>query len=86
MKHNFTNHPSHPHAAPLNPITIMSTKLSDLTLVRATPGQVLESRKRTFVQWSRGKTMTEFLERDRLLDGREHAQTGKMTTWYVLYE
>lgn len=55
--------------------------LSYLTLFKATQAQTLESRRRTFVQWNRGRTMAEYLERDRIMDYQEHSLSGKFTTW-----
>ena len=57
--------------------------LADLSLFAATPEQVLESRKRTGVQWAVGQTLEEYLERDAIMDRHEHAADGKLITWYA---
>jgi hypothetical protein len=62
--------------------TIMTTPLASLTLFKATPRQILESRYRTHPAWGRGLCLEDYLQRDPLLDGHEHA-TGKLTTWYA---
>lgn len=57
--------------------------LASLTLFPATPEQTLVSRNRTHVQWSRGRPLDEYLERDRVLDHHEHASDGKLITWVL---
>ncbi|KAI0088857.1 hypothetical protein BDY19DRAFT_1041718 [Irpex rosettiformis] len=59
-------------------------QLSELTLVKATPAQELDSCKRTFVQWSRGMTMEEYVERDKVMAQQEHCADGKWTTWVLV--
>ena len=46
--------------------------------------QILESRRRTFVQWGRGLTLEDYLTRDYQLDTAEHAAGGKLTTWFAV--
>lgn len=43
--------------------------LASLTLFRATPAQVLESRRRTWPEWGGVLTEEQYLERDNQLDG-----------------
>ena len=52
-----------------------------LSLFPATRDQILESRKRTSVQWGRGLTLEQYLQRESRLDTAEHAQGDKFTTW-----
>ena len=54
---------------------------ADLSLFSATPEQVIESRKRTAVQWARGQSLEEYLRRDEIMDQDEHAANGKLITW-----
>jgi hypothetical protein len=61
----------------------MALPLSSLTLVRATPGQILASRKRTFLEWGHSLTIEHYLRRDYGLDKCNFAADGKYTTWYV---
>lgn len=60
----------------------MAYKLSDLTLFRATREQTLEARERTWVQWARGKTMAEYLEKDLVMENDECAG-DKWVDWYA---
>ncbi len=57
------------------------TDFSSISLFPATPQQVTESRKRTSVQWAKGLTLEQYLERDRVMDNHEHAADGKLITW-----
>ncbi|GJE86632.1 acetyltransferase domain-containing protein [Phanerochaete sordida] len=57
--------------------------LSSLSLYLATPEQLVESRRRTHVIWSRGLGMQEYLKRDELMDYEEHADNGKLMTWVL---
>ncbi|OSD08107.1 hypothetical protein PYCCODRAFT_386283 [Trametes coccinea BRFM310] len=57
--------------------------LADLSLFAATPEQVLESRKRTAVQWAVGQSVEEYLERDAIMDRHEHAANGRLITWVL---
>ena len=56
--------------------------LATLTLSKATPEQTLESRKRCYVEWHRGLSLDQHLQRDTILDDFEHAKDGKLVTWY----
>jgi hypothetical protein len=56
---------------------------SQISLFRATPAQIIESRKLSHVEWSQGLSMEAYLERDARLDDLEHAKDGRLTTWYV---
>lgn len=56
-------------------------ELASLTLFRATPAQVLESRRRTWPEWGGVLTEEQYLERDNQMDGMEHAANSKMITW-----
>ncbi|KAJ3497207.1 hypothetical protein NLJ89_g10380 [Agrocybe chaxingu] len=60
----------------------MALPLSSLTLFPATPAQVYESRKRSFVQWGRGVSLEAYLRRDARMDNHEVARDGRLTTWY----
>ena len=53
----------------------------DLSLFPATREQVVESRKRTSVQWSRGQSLEEYLRRDEIMDKDVHAANDKLITW-----
>ncbi|KAH7105985.1 hypothetical protein BKA62DRAFT_651637 [Auriculariales sp. MPI-PUGE-AT-0066] len=53
------------------------------SLYAATSEQVLESRKRTHVQWGRGASLSEYLKRDARLDIHEHARDGRLITWVL---
>jgi hypothetical protein len=57
---------------------------SELTLVKATPEQAVEASRRSFVQWSRGMKMEEYLERDKVMSLHEHARDGKLIAWYIM--
>ena len=60
-----------------------SGDLSSLSLFPATAEQTIESRKRTYVHWNRGKTLAEYLQSDVVLEGFENSVDHKMTTWSV---
>ena len=55
--------------------------LADLSLFPATYEQIIESRKRSAVQWSGNMALEEYLQRDVILDGLEHAADGRFVTW-----
>ncbi|KAI1798122.1 hypothetical protein LXA43DRAFT_9929 [Ganoderma leucocontextum] len=57
--------------------------LSDLSLFPATYDQVIESRKRSAVQWAFNKSLEEYLQRDVILDGKEQAADGKFVVWVL---
>ncbi|KAI8986892.1 hypothetical protein BD414DRAFT_461370 [Trametes punicea] len=57
--------------------------LPDLSLFPATPEQVLESRRRTAVQWAKGLSVEEYVRRDVIMDKHEHAVGGKLVTWVL---
>ncbi|KAH9926718.1 uncharacterized protein B0H18DRAFT_932906 [Fomitopsis serialis] len=57
--------------------------LSELSLFPATPDQVLESRRRHAPQWCRKLSIEEYLLRDQLMDGHEHASDNKFITWVL---
>ena len=59
------------------------SELASLTLFRATPAQVLESRKRTWPQWGGLLTEEQYLERNTQMDAMEHAVNSRMITWYA---
>ncbi|KAF5383843.1 hypothetical protein D9615_003652 [Tricholomella constricta] len=61
----------------------MAVELSSLSLFVATPEQITESRRRTFVQWGRGMTEEEYLARDAFTDKHENAQDGRLITWVL---
>jgi len=55
--------------------------LATLTLSKAIPEQILESRKRSHVQWHGGLDVDRYLQREAILDNFEHAKDDKLTTW-----
>ena len=57
--------------------------LSQFSIYPATAEQIQESRMRTAVQWRRGLSMEQYLERDRIMDAYEQARDGKLITWCV---
>ncbi len=57
--------------------------LADLSLFPATSEQVRESRSRYAAQWSIGRSLEAYLQRDVVLDADEHAANGKLITWCV---
>ena len=59
----------------------LSWSLADLSLFPATYEQIIESRKRTAVQWSGNMTLEQYLQRDAILDKQEHAADGRFVTW-----
>lgn len=63
----------------------MAVPLSSFSLFPATPEQVLESRKRSFVFWGTGWTLESYLLRDATCDAFEAARDGKLITWYAQY-
>ena len=57
-------------------------EFASLTLFRATPAQVLASRRRTWPEWGGVLTEEQYLERDNQKDTTmENATDSKMTTW-----
>lgn len=58
--------------------------LSKVSLYAATTEQIIASRKRTFVEWGRGLTMDEYLDRDAVGEGEEFGRDEKLMTWYML--
>ncbi|KAG6371625.1 hypothetical protein JVT61DRAFT_9338 [Boletus reticuloceps] len=61
----------------------MTAELAFLTLFRATPAQVYESRKRTWPQWGGLLTEDQFLDRAAQMDAMEHAVNSRMITWVL---
>jgi hypothetical protein len=55
--------------------------LASLSIFPATQDQVLASRKHSSVQWAKGISVEEYLQRDALLEVLEHAADGKLVTW-----
>jgi hypothetical protein len=55
--------------------------MSDLSIFPATRDQVLVSCKRSWVQWAKGMSIEEYLQRDASLEVLEHAVDGKLITW-----
>lgn len=55
--------------------------LAHLSLFSATAQQILLSRKRTSLQWSRGLSESQYLEHCARLDKFEDAANGKLETW-----
>lgn len=56
-------------------------EFASLTLFRATPTQVLESRRRAWPEWGGVLTEEQYLERGNQMDAMEHATDSKMITW-----
>ncbi|KAF9229672.1 hypothetical protein BS17DRAFT_771771 [Gyrodon lividus] len=54
-----------------------------LTLFRANPAQVLESRRRTWPEWGGALTEEHYLERVNQMDVMEHATNSKVITWVL---
>lgn len=54
-----------------------------LSIYAATKEQILESRRRTHVEWGRGLTLEEYVAREEMLDTKPHATEGKMTIWVL---
>jgi hypothetical protein len=59
--------------------------MDTLSIYRATKEQILESRRRTFVEWGRGLTLEEYIAREEMLDAEPHATDGKMSIWFVKF-
>ncbi|KAH7927868.1 hypothetical protein BV22DRAFT_245973 [Leucogyrophana mollusca] len=57
--------------------------LASLSLFRATPEQVLASRKRAWLTRSGGLTEKQYLDRDEVMDVMEHAVDGKAIVWVL---
>ncbi|RPD65611.1 hypothetical protein L226DRAFT_479727 [Lentinus tigrinus ALCF2SS1-7] len=57
--------------------------LADLSLFPATAEQTHESRTRHAVQWSRGQALEEYIHRDVVMEGDEHAANGNLITWVL---
>jgi hypothetical protein len=74
----LSNHLRQPN---LRPSLAKMSELATLSLFPATPDQVIASRKRTFVEWAKGMTLEQYLQRDASLDAMEHAVNGNLTTW-----
>jgi len=55
--------------------------LATLTLSKAIPKQILESRKRSHVQWHGGLDVDQYLQREAIFDDFEHAKDDKLSTW-----
>jgi len=62
-------------------MTERKTDLASLSLFRATPAQVEESRRRTWPQWGGTLSLTEYLARYAELDLVEPAKDGRLITW-----
>lgn len=60
-----------------------ATVLSSLSLFAATPEQILESRRRSSVEWGKDLSLEEYLARDEFTDKQEVACNGRLITWYV---
>jgi hypothetical protein len=57
--------------------------LASLSLFPATRAQTIESRERSHLEWARGLSMEDFLRRDEIMEGYEHAENGRLTTWVL---
>ena len=61
--------------------TTNSPSFADLSLFPATRQQIIESRKRSAVQWAGNMLLEEYLQRDVILDGQEQAAGGRFVVW-----
>jgi len=61
----------------------LKVDLASLSLFRATPAQVEESRLRTWPQWGAPLSLKEFLGRYLKMDTEESATDGKLITWVL---
>jgi hypothetical protein len=59
----------------------LKVDLASLSLFRATPAQVEESRLRTWPQWGAPLSLKEYLGRYTKMDTEESATDGKLITW-----
>ncbi|KAF8550298.1 hypothetical protein OG21DRAFT_1446737 [Imleria badia] len=64
-------------------MTMTQSELASLTLFRATPAQVHQSRKRTWLKWGGLLTEEQYLDREAKLDAMEHAINSRMITWVL---
>jgi hypothetical protein len=55
--------------------------LSSLSLFVATPAQVLESRRRSFLEWGDGMTEGQYLEREASIDLLKCSRDGMLIIW-----
>lgn len=62
-------------------MTMTQSEFASLTLFRATPAQVHESRKRTWPEWGGLLTEEKYFDREAQLDVMEHAINSRMITW-----
>jgi len=62
-------------------MTELKVDLASLSLFRATPGQVEESRRRRWPSKGGNLSLTEYIARDVKMDDMEHAKDGKLITW-----
>ncbi|TBU41719.1 hypothetical protein BD309DRAFT_964638 [Dichomitus squalens] len=63
--------------------TAAQLSLADLSLFPATREQTIESRKRTLLQWGRGRSIKEYLHTEVILETREPAIDGKFVVWVL---
>ncbi|KAJ7771962.1 hypothetical protein DFH07DRAFT_803283 [Mycena maculata] len=61
----------------------MAVDFSSLSLFRATPTQITESRRRTLAEWGRGLTLEEHLARDASQDQFDGSRDGRLITWVL---
>lgn len=59
----------------------LNVDYASLSLFRATPAQVEESRLRTWPQWGGTLSLAEYLQRYLGLDDVEPAKDGNLITW-----
>jgi hypothetical protein len=55
--------------------------IDKLTLKSASNAQIIESRKRSFVEWGKWLTLEQYLQRDKEAEALDHAKGGRLTTW-----
>lgn len=56
-------------------------ELASLSLFRATPAQIEETRRRRWPHLGGTLSLEEYITRDEKMDVLEHATEGKMITW-----
>lgn len=56
-------------------------ELASISLFRATPAQIEETRRRRWPHLGGTLSLAEYITRDEEMDVLEHAQEGKMITW-----
>ncbi|XP_006462097.1 hypothetical protein AGABI2DRAFT_206303 [Agaricus bisporus var. bisporus H97] len=66
------------------PIYLFYPDVIESLSIRSYYRTIIASRKRTFVEWGRGLTMDEYLDRDAVGEGEEFGRDEKLMTWYMV--